>query len=276
MRSAINTIAKVLKLPPHLIPVSAEQLREQLHRGLPTAVGVLPIRFRNAKSLLRKALALYDPKVMPARSRAGLLPSWAALLEAPEATPLQRGLARFSKYCSSAAIGPEDVTQAVYEQFHADLTAHCLIRSPRETQQTAGHAWNTAIRSMPGWPQTVLIIANNRRNPSLPWSVFPDTLLADVEAYLAPRAAKKVFSFSRGGPRLEESTIVGKRAMLRQFVTCLVESGRAPASLRTLADVVTLEAADAGLLVLDARADGRETQHEAEAGQTPDVWTRKA
>ncbi len=260
MRSAINTIAKVLKAPPHLIPVSADQLREQLHRALPTAVGVLSLRFRNAKSLLRKALALYDPKVMPARSRVGLLPGWEVLIEAPEARPLQRGLARFSKYCSSAAIGPEDVTQAVYEQFHADLAAYCLIRSPRETQQTAGHAWNTAVGSVPGWPQTVLTIADNRRNPSLPWTAFPDTLLADVEAYLAPRSAKKVFS-SGCGPRLEESTIVGKRAMLRQFVTCLVESGRDPVSLRTLADVVTFEAAEAGLQVLDARAGGRETQH---------------
>ena len=261
MRSAINTIAKVLKMPPHLVAVSADQLREQLHRALPTAVGVSPIRFRNAKSLLRKALALYDPRVIPARSRVGLLPGWAVLLEAPEATPLQRGLARFSKYCSSAAIGPQDVTQAVYEQFHADLAAYCLIRSPRETQQTAGHAWNTAVRSVPGWPQTVLTIADNRRNPSLPWSAFPDTLLADVEAYLPPRVPRTGFSFIRGAPQLEESTISSKRALLRQFATHLVEAGRDPATLRSLADLVTLEAAQAGLGNLYARAGGQDTEH---------------
>ena len=261
MRSAVNTIAKVLKAPPHLVPVSADQLREQLHRALPTAVGVSSSRFRNAKSLLRKAMALYDPKVIPARSRVGLLPGWAVLIEAPEARPLLRGLARFSKYCSSAAISPEDVTQAVYEQFHADLSAHCLIRDTRETQQTAGRAWNAAAQSVPGWPRTVLTIANNRRNPSLPWSAFPDTLHAEVEAYLTPRTVKKVFSFSRSGPRLEESTIASKRALLRQFVTCLVESGRDPASLRNLADVVTLEAAEAGLAVLYARAGCEETLH---------------
>ena len=260
MRSAINTIAKVLKAPPHLIPVSADQLREQLHRALPTAVGVSSIRFRNAKSLLRKALALYDPKVMPARSRVGLLPGWAALIETPEATPLQRGLARFSKYCSSAAIGPEDVTQAVYEQFHADLSAYCLIRSPRETQQTAGHAWNKAVQTVPGWPQTVLTIADNRRNASLPWSAFPKSLSEEVERYLAPRAAK-TFNFSNPAPRLRESTITSKRIMLRQFATCLVSAGRDPATLGSLADLVTLETTHAGLEILWDRMGGENSPH---------------
>jgi hypothetical protein len=78
---------------------------------------------------------------------------------------------------------------------------------------------------------------------------------------LSPLSDKKVFSFSKRGPRLKASTIAGKRAMLRLFVTCLVESGRDPVSLRTLADVVSLDAADAGLTVLNARAGGRDTSH---------------
>ena len=114
---------------------------------------------------------------------------------------------------------------------------------------------------MPGWPRTVLTIPDARRNRSLPWSAFPDSLLADVEAYLSPLSDKKVFSFSRRGPKLKASTIAGKRVMLRLFVTCLVESGRDPASLRTLADVVSLDAAEAGLTVLHARAGGRDTRH---------------
>lgn len=260
MKSAINTIAKVLKAPPHLVPAAPDQLRRQLNLALPVAARVQSARFTNAKSLLRRALALYDPKVMPARSRAGLLPEWSALLKQPRASPvaLQRGLARFSRYCSAAGIRPCDVTQAVYDGFYDDLVAHCLIRSPRETQQTAGHAWNAAAGVVPGWPQTVLAIANHRRNPSLPWSAFPDSLLQDVDAYLAPRSAK-TFKFSRGVPALEESTIASKRALLRQFVSCLVESGRDPATFRSLADVVTLEAADEGLAILNARAGGQNT-----------------
>ena len=262
MKSAINTVSKVIKAPPHLIPATPDQLRARLNLALPMAARVEPARFTNAKSLLRRALALYDPKVIPARSRVGLLPEWSALLQHPAAATvaLQRGLARFSKHCSAAGIRPADVTQAVYEGFHADLAAHCLIRSPRETQQTAGHAWNAAVDTVPGWPRTVLAIASHRRNPSLPWSAFPDSLLQDVDAYLAPRSAR-TFKFSRGAPALEESTIASKRAMLRQFVTGLVESGRDPATLRTLADVVTLEAAEDGLAVLHARGGGKESRH---------------
>jgi len=114
MISGIRTVAKILRLEPHLIPASAAELRPLLNNALPTAVQISEARWRNAKSLLRKALAMLDPDSIPARSRADLLPAWADLLAQPEAAPLRRGLARFSKYCSARGIAPGDVTQAVY------------------------------------------------------------------------------------------------------------------------------------------------------------------
>ena len=88
MMSAVRTIAKVLKREPHLIPAAPHQLRDLLNRALPTAVGVSSTRFRNAKSLLRKTLALYNSSIMPACSRAALHSGWAVLLEQPAAKPV--------------------------------------------------------------------------------------------------------------------------------------------------------------------------------------------
>lgn len=203
---------------------------------------------------------MLDPMVIPARSRAGLLPEWEVLLAEPAAAPLLRGLARFSKYCSVKEVTPQAMTQAIYDRFYEDLAKHCILRSPRETQQTAGHAWNTARETVPGWPDLKLTISDFRRNPSLPWSAFPESFSQDVEAYLAPRAEDE-FDLFQEGPVLRPSTIIGKRRQIRQFVTAVVESGRDPASLHSLADLVDIQTAKAGLEVLLKRSPEKQTKH---------------
>src|SRR6185437_14590963 len=176
----------------------------------------------------------------------------------PEAAPLRRGLARFSKYCSARGIGPDAVTQAVFDTFYDDLVAHCLVRSPRETQQTAGRAWNTAVDTLPGWPAVPLVIADFRRNPSLPWDAFPASLRADVADFLTPRGADP-FDLTSDAPVLRASTLQNKALQLRQFVTALVQSGRDPASLTSLTDLVQIDTAKAGLKVLWERSNQAKT-----------------
>jgi len=224
------------------------------------AAGVTGTRWRNAKSLLRQALALISPDALPARSRAVLLPEWSTLLDDPTAAPLARGLARFSKYCSARRITPQDVTQAGFDTFLAELTDNCLLRNPSETQQTAGKVWNTALDTAPKWPQLKLVIASRRKNPSLPWTAFQASLGADVDAFLTPRSADTV-DLSRDTPVLRSSTIEGKRLNPRQFATALVEAGVDAASLRTLDDVIRPETAQRGLEIMLERAGGRTGSH---------------
>ncbi|HEX2941239.1 MAG TPA: site-specific integrase [Rhodopila sp.] len=258
MLSALKTLAKVLGRPLHMIPAEPADMRTLINRAVPIAAGISGPRWRNVKSLVRKALARLDPQVIPARSQTGLLPEWHALIARPEAQPLHRGLSRFSKYCSLRGLPPKAVTQAVYDAFYDDLFARGLMRCPRETQQTAGRTWNTAVTTVPGWPSVTLTIADFRRNASLPWGAFPASLQADVEAYLTPRDTDP-FNLSRDAPTLRPTTIAGKKLQLRQFATALVQSGREPASILTLADLVDPQAAEAGLRVLWERANKTKT-----------------
>ncbi len=256
--SALRTVTKVLGTEPHLVPANLGELRDRIYAALPLAAGVSAIRWRNALSLLRQALALADRHAMPGSSRNGLLEAWSVLLHEPAAKPLQRGLSRFSKYCSAKDITPQAVTQAVFDKYGQDLTEHCLVRSPQETQQTAAHAWNEATGLVPGWPQLTLRIASRRLNPSPPWTTFPDSLLADLDAYLTPRSAD-VIDFSRDTPVMRAATIEGKRRLLRQFAGAVVVSGVAAESLKSLADLVKPEVVRAGLAVLLARSNQQKT-----------------
>ena len=181
-----------------------------------------------------------------------LLPEWSALLDQPAAKPLARGLARFSKYCSERDVVPQAVTQEVYDTLYIDLAAHCIVRSPRETQQATGKAWNAARDIVAGWPDLVLTIQNFRKNPSLPWTAFPESLQQEAEAYMMARSEENDDLLDDTDP-LRESTIEGKRRQLRLFATAIVESGRDPATLRSIADLVDPKVAKAGLEVLIKR-----------------------
>ena len=252
------SVARVLRSEPHLIPAGVSELRGPIYAALPLAAGVSDTRWRNALSLLRRALALADQQVMPSQSPDSLLPEWSALLDLPAATALRRGLSRFSKYCSARNIVPHAVTQATFDRYGVDLAEHCLVRSPQETQQTARHAWNEAAQTVPGWPSLTLQIESRRRNPSLPWTAFPETLVADIDAYLTPRS-EDVIDFSRDTPTIRARSIEGKRGLLRQFATAVVESGGPSNSLCSLEDPVNPEVARAGLKVLLDHANQQKT-----------------
>ena len=259
IKSAITTVARVLKSEPHLISAQPAALRAVLNSALPMAAGVSDTRWRNAKSLMRQGLALLDVGVIPARSKTGLLPGWRLLLDDPDAAPFRRGLARFSKYCSALGIEPQAVDQAVYDIFYSELEEHGLMRCPRESHQAAGHAWNKARIAVIGWPQAELAIQDFRVNRSMDWSGFPESFVVDVDAYLTPMSSD-TFDLRRDTPTLRAATIAGKRLMIRQFSTALVESGKPASSIRTLADLVDIEAAHAGLTVFLKRSSQPKTK----------------
>lgn len=254
--SAIRTVATVLRTEPHLVPATARDLGPLLRDALPTAVKVSATRWRNAKSLLCRGLAKMDPQTIPGRSQVRLLPAWReimqlakSVLDENQATALNHGLSRFSRYCSAKAISPAGVTQALYDGFFDDLVEHSTVRSPREVQQTAGNAWNKACKMVPGWPVQELEMRDFRRNRSMPWSAFPDSLCQDVEAYLTIRSPDEFDLFAEAPP-LRASTIVTKRNQIRLFATAVVEGGHAPHTLCSLKDLVTIDTATAGLIIL--------------------------
>ena len=125
-------------------------------------------------------------------------------------------------------------------------------------QQTAGKTWNTAREVARAGPDLVLTIQNFRRNPSLPWSAFPESFQQEVAAYLTARSAESDDLLDET-PTLRDSTIEGKRRQLRQFSTAVVESGRDPATLRSLADLVDPHVAKAGVEILIKRTGEQRT-----------------
>ena len=261
LASGISTFCRVLHTQPHMVEATAANLQGLIRVALPAALGVTATRWRNVTSLMRAGMTLIDPDAFPARLKARRLTSWSALFDLPEAAPFRRGLSRLSKWCSLNGIELTDVSDTVLERFHNELAAHCVLRCPREAQQTAGRTWNAAMAVVPGWPAVTLRIPDRRKNPSMPWSAFPASLEQDVEAFLADCALEDDSLDTDRNP-LRPATIYNHRVRLRRIATAIVESGVAPGQLASLADMVIPARACAALEILRRRS-GKKTTGDA-------------
>ena len=256
--SGFNTVAKVLKTDLRQLPADIEVLRERLFKALPMAVGITQQRWRNATSLLRSGLARSEISAIPARQDNELMQEWRNLLLQEDAKPVRKPLSRLARCCSRAAIPPLEVSQAVLEHFTKALEKGCLIRSPHEVKQGTAAAWNTAVDTVPGWPQTRLEVPKRLKNPSLPLSAFPESFGADVDGFLQARSKPDLFALGNT-PVLRKVTLDGKRIMIRQMATAAVEKGTRPEEIRSLADLVQVDRAREILEVFVARAGGKST-----------------
>ena len=103
--------------------------------------------------------------------------------------------------------------------------------------------WNRAVDTIAGWPQVRLEPPPPAREAYvLPLAAFPVTFQADVELWLDRLAGKTDLDVGPVRP-LRSISITKWRFGLRQIASALVQRGRQPATLTSLADLVTPDAA---------------------------------
>ena len=77
------------------------------------------------------------------------------------------------------------MSDAVADDFLAALERHSAIKHVRTTHQDACRAWNKGRERVAGWPDVVLTVPCYQQTWGLPWSDFPASLEAAVDAYFA-------------------------------------------------------------------------------------------
>jgi site-specific recombinase XerD len=148
------------------------------------------------------------------------------------------------------------VTEQDLLAFGAALRCATLAKKPEETWRATVWTWNKAQRSVPGWP--AIALETSKREPIyLPWSAFPPALKADVDAYLDHLAGRDLAE--DGPPPASPSTLDLRERQLRIFASLLVQAGRTPENLMSVADLVTLDAFKAGLRVLLEKRGGEKS-----------------
>ena len=263
--SGLNMVARGLDRPLADVPASPEVLNALLKGISPVMARVKPSTWRNAKSNTRSALQHVGLATMPGRRKGPLSPSWAELLGCLTDRYQRFALSRFSGYCSANGIEPAAVTDAAMTAFADAMQTAGVINKPRMVHRNACLAWNKAVAAIPAWPKTALTMPNYSRNYTLPWSAFPASFRVDVDAYLHRQAGTDLLNDIDLRRPLRPASVQTRLIQLRAFASVLLLQGIDPNGLRTLADLVALDAVKLGLRWYLERGDGNTTTSQISA-----------
>jgi integrase len=253
---ALRAMSRAVGKDPSDVPAHPEYLRYLRNRAIPEAIGLGSKAWANVCSFCRAALRWATLATMPAHYRGPLTPNWAAHRDKLPERALGMRLSRLFHFCSVEGIEPEAVNDAVLADFHNAIVAEGIVRNPADVWSRTAKAWNRAARLIPEWPQQRLTVPLRRRLFSSPWSAFPQSLEADVEAYLR-RAAGADLLDDHFTHAQSPATIRTRRYELQHFATALVKSGIAAETLVDLRAMLVPETAARGLEYLRHRNGGR-------------------
>lgn len=260
LASAINTVGRALRRPIETIPAASVRLRPLLDPVTPAMARLTAGSWSNVRSLLAAALARVTPGFLPQRFDLAPSPTWQALLDRvrPDRDALFL-LGRFGRWATRLGIEPEAVDDTVLERYREDLVQRSLTSEPAKILRKTILAWNATLTRSEDGEVAPLALPNGKVRYSLPWDVYPPSLLAEIERWL-DRLGRDPFA-DRDFRALRPASIQSRHKYLALYLGALVEAGRDPAAMTSLAAAVTVENARAALRIIYARQGERRTQH---------------
>jgi integrase len=261
MASALTALAKALGRLPETILADPKMLRAEM-KGLTAAmVGLKAGRWRNVKSLVGSALAHFGIAVVQGRNRIAPSPAWLAILELLDTGPGPHfHMWRFARYCRPKGIEPPAVDDSVIATYQQDLVERSLASDPARAAREVARFWNKSADTISVWPQSRLIVPDNRHNYALPLESYPESLVGDVNAWCAGLVDADPFADRPFSP-LRPTSVQSRRKQLRTYLGALVLQGVDPADMTSLATVVMPERAKLALRYFWEKAGKKATTY---------------
>jgi integrase len=256
--SAVRVIARVLGAPPEAIEANVEVLRLRIAPIPHSMAGLSKPRWANVRSAFGAALTVAGVGIIRRRRKELLAPAWRALIERVPDRYERSRLSRFFSWCSAGGIDPRAVDAPVVERFAISLRENTLVERPKQLHRDLVLAWNRSVSLVPGWPAVEFPVPNNRRDYARPLAAYPASFGADVDAYLSRLSGADLFAEGAIKP-MAPATLRDVRMRIGQLAAALVLSGRDPACLHSLGDLVAVDAAKDALTYLFQRNGRRRT-----------------
>lgn len=256
--SALNTVGRALTLPLDAIPSAPAILRARLDQVRPAALGIKPQSWANTRSRLLKALRLTGVPVMAGRNIGVYTPEWQQLKDRVPGKYARCKLSRLFSFCSARGIAPEDVTAATFEAYRTSVEHESLRARHTQAFRETVLAWNAARETIPGWPDVVVPVPDRRDWYALPWSTFPPSLKADIDAMVLDATGADLVGM-KARRRIKPQSALRRVGHLQRLISGYVHRGGDPNELRSLADVVQLDVVREGLRFHLDRAGGKPT-----------------
>jgi len=244
--SAVRVLEKVTGQDADQLPAAPEHLTPLIEGAHPARHRVKPKRWSNAKSAIRSLLRGSGLHTPLDRGKPPSEPAWVALLDALPTRWARTRVHGYACWCSNAGVHPSSVTDqtlADYARFRRTQTIRTHLN---ELQSSIRTVWNRSVRArLPGWPARQLTIPRAPNVEALPLSSFPASLQTDLAKYLSERTEPDAFDIEYRQWR--PATAKSVRRFLIYGASLVAQRDGGPENVRSLADIVTVDAAEFAL-----------------------------
>jgi integrase len=219
-------------------PASLQLMRPLIKAVRPAQHDLTLKTWANLRSNFRAALVQPVPQ-----ERKPANPEWGALRAALPDKRMRIGLTRFISFCEDQVIAPKQVCDAVSDRFRTHLEADTQVPDPHACHRITCRVWNKAVETVSGWPQLRLSLPDySRPRQSTPITSFPLSLQDEFASYIGSLRGGDLFAEKGAQKALALSTVRQRGVELGLALSALVDSGREPASITSLACLVEPDA----------------------------------
>ena len=261
--SALRRFCRYQHREPAEVNAEPTSVRRELAQMSPMGTGLSRGSFRNLKSLVGQALLMAGIATVRRRSRILPSPAWRLIIEAVDDRHRRYSMSHFSRHLTARGVEPTDVDDDVMGRYRDEVISKSLLTRPGQAAREAVLTWNLVRGTAAGRDLRELTVPDNRRRYALPLDSFPSSFREDLSACLASLRDDEVFPDDpfdeRGRSAASPDTIASWCKQILAIASALVETGRDPHSIRSLADLVDPEAAKAALTVVWRRLGQRQT-----------------
>ena len=237
LRSAVKRVANLLGDEPAALPLDIAGISARLKTINPLAAGMTAKRLANIRCDFLAAAKVCG--VQPVTGKKSLSPAWVNLFKRLSGRRTHIGLSRLARYASARGIRPCDINDDVIVAFIAAVRNGSLHREPNRLHRQVTLIWDEAAARVPGLGLQTVTVASFRGSPKrVDWGLLP-ALRRDVDDYLSWARGSDPFAPDARVRPLGPRTLALRRDQIHAAVSALVESGTKPASIRSLADLVT-------------------------------------
>jgi len=238
LRSAVKRVAKLLGDEPAALSLDIAGIRARLNTINPLAVGMTAKRLANIRSDFLAAAKVCG--VQPVTVGKSLGPEWTKLFKRLSGRRAHIGLSRLARYASARGIRPCDIDDDVIAGFIAAVRNGSLHRAPNRLHRQVTLVWNAAAARVPGLGLQPVTVASFRGPPKrVDWVLLPGSFRQDVDNYLSWASGSDPFAADARSRALAPETLRLRCDQIHAAASALVECGTKPASIHSLAELVT-------------------------------------
>lgn len=238
LRSAVKRVATLLADEPAAVLLDLPVISARLAAVNPIAAGMGAKRFANVRSDFIAALKASRVRPLQSTRMSPLSPVWIELFGRLPERRARIGLSSLARYASARGLKPQDITDEVIASFIAAVRDGSLCRDPNRLQRQVTRIWNEATRDQSLGLRPVM--APSYRSPKrIAWALLSDDFRRDVEAHMSWCTVSDPFAADARPRPLAPRSLQLRRDHIHAAVTALVESGKTPAEILALADLVS-------------------------------------